>query len=125
MHFALVIGTVVASEKVPSFRGHRMLLLEPVDSHRKPSGRPLVAIDLVSAAPGQHVFYVRGREAANALPDADNPADAAIVGIVDEVREQEFGDLTPALPPRGDAPQTQYEAKPATPRATVRRARRS
>jgi len=32
------------------------------------------------------VFYVRGREAANALPDADNPADAAIVGIVDQVR---------------------------------------
>jgi microcompartment protein CcmK/EutM len=44
-----------------------------------------VAIDLVSAAPGQRVFYVRGREAANALPDPDNPADAAIVGIVDEV----------------------------------------
>jgi microcompartment protein CcmK/EutM len=32
------------------------------------------------------VFYVKGREAANALPDPDNPADAAIVGIVDHVR---------------------------------------
>ncbi len=39
-----------------------------------------------SAACGQRVFYVRGREAANALPNPDNPADAAIVGIVDEVR---------------------------------------
>ena len=46
-----------------------------------------MAIDLVSAAPGQRVFYVRGREAANALPDHDNPADAAIVGIVDQVRD--------------------------------------
>jgi ethanolamine utilization protein EutN len=85
--FARVIGTVVCTEKVPSFVGHRMLLLEATDSAGVGAGKRLVAIDLVSAAPGQRVFYVRGREAANALPDADNPADAAIVGIVDEVRE--------------------------------------
>jgi microcompartment protein CcmK/EutM len=50
-------------------------------------GKRLVAIDLMSAAPGQRVFYVRGREAGNALPDRDNPADATIVGLVDSVRE--------------------------------------
>lgn len=89
MHFARVVGTVVCTEKVRSFKGHRLLLVEPTDAHGKATtpGKRLVAIDLVSAAPGQHVFYVRGREAANALPDADNPADAAIVGIVDDVRE--------------------------------------
>jgi microcompartment protein CcmK/EutM len=86
MHFARVIGTVVCTERVPSWRGQRMLLLEPTDAAGKASGRSLVAIDLVSAAPGQRVFYVRGREAANALPDAENPADAAIVGIVDHAR---------------------------------------
>ena len=64
------------------------LNLQPTDAAGTPQGRPLVAVDLVSAAPGQPVFYVRGREAANALPDPDNPADAAIVGIVDAVREQ-------------------------------------
>jgi microcompartment protein CcmK/EutM len=86
MHFARVIGTVVCTERVPSWRGHRMLMLQPTDSGGAPvATRPLVAIDLVSAAPGQRVFYVRGREAANALPDPDNPADAAIVGIVDDV----------------------------------------
>jgi microcompartment protein CcmK/EutM len=87
MHFARVIGTVVCTEKVPVWRGHRLLLLEPTDSAGRSTGRPLVAVDLVSAAPGQQVFYVRGREAATALPDPDNPADAAIVGIVDSVRE--------------------------------------
>jgi len=86
MHFARVIGTVVCTERVPSWRGQRMLLLEPTDAAGKAAGRSLVAIDLVSAAPGQRVFYVRGREAANALPDAENPADAAIVGIVDHAR---------------------------------------
>jgi microcompartment protein CcmK/EutM len=88
MHFARVIGTVVCTEKVPSWRGHRLLLLEPTDAGGKATGaRPLVAVDLVSAAPDQRVFYVRGREAATALPDPDNPADAAIVGLVDVVRE--------------------------------------
>ena len=87
MHFARVVGTVVCTEKVRSFRAHRLLLIEPTDAAGAPRGRPVVAVDLVSAAPGQQVFYVRGREAANALPDRDNPADAAIVGIVDAVRE--------------------------------------
>jgi microcompartment protein CcmK/EutM len=88
MNFARVIGTVVATEKVRSWRGSRLLLLSPCDSAGQPTGaRPLAAVDLVSAAPGQFVFYVRGREAAVALENPENPADAAIVGIVDAVRE--------------------------------------
>lgn len=87
MNFARVIGTVVATEKVPVWKGERLLLIEPTDSAGVVQGRPLVAIDRVSAAPGQQVFYVRGREAANALANPDNPADAAILGIVDAVRE--------------------------------------
>ena len=87
MHFARVTGTVVSTAKVPSWRGHRLLVIAPTDPQGTPTGKRLVAIDLVSAAPGQFVFWVRGREAANALPDPDNPADAAIVGIVDDVRE--------------------------------------
>lgn len=86
MHFARVIGSVVCTAKVPEWRGHRLRLIEPTDPAGKSTGRPLVAIDLVSAAEGQSVFYVRGREAANALPNVDQPADAAIIGIIDDVR---------------------------------------
>jgi microcompartment protein CcmK/EutM len=86
--FARVVGTVVCSTRVPAWTGQRTLLLQPTDPEGHDQGRWLVAIDLVSAAQGQRVFYVRGREAANALADPDNPADAAIVGIVDEVRAQ-------------------------------------
>jgi microcompartment protein CcmK/EutM len=86
MLFARVIGSVVATEKVPSWRGQRLLLLETTDpAGTVTSGRPFVAVDLVSAAPGQRVFVVRGREAAVALANPDNPADAAIVGLVDAV----------------------------------------
>jgi microcompartment protein CcmK/EutM len=87
VHFARVIGTVVCSTRVSSWRGHRTLLLQPTDAAGQDEGRWVVAIDLVSAAQGQRVFFVRAREAASALPDPDNPADAAIVGIVDDVRE--------------------------------------
>ena len=86
MHFARVVGTVVCSSRVPAWTGQRTLLLQPTDPQGLEQGRWLVAVDLVSAAQGQRVFYVRGREAANALANPDNPADAAIVGIVDEVR---------------------------------------
>ena len=65
---------------------HRLLLLQTTDPAGVPtSARPFVAVDLVSAAPGQRVFVVRGREAAVALPGPENPADAAIVGLVDAV----------------------------------------
>ncbi len=87
MHFARVVGTVVCSVRVPSWRGHRTLLVQPTDPAGKDQGGRIVAVDLVSAAPGQRVFYVRAREAASALPNPDNPADAAIVGLVDEARE--------------------------------------
>ena len=88
MHFGRVVGTVVCTERVPSLRHHRLLMVQPTEPGGVDQGRTLVAVDLVSAAPGQAVFYVRGREAANALPDADNPTDAAIVGLVDAVREE-------------------------------------
>ena len=86
MLFARVIGTVVCTEKVPSWRGQRLLLCETTDPAGKTSpGRPFCAVDLVSSAPGQRVFVVRGREAAVALANAENPADAAIVGLIDHV----------------------------------------
>ena len=85
MHLAKVIGTVVATEKTPNLKGLRLLLIQPYTDKGEKSGRPLVAVDTVSAAPGQMIFFVRGREAANALEEKFNPVDAAIVGIVDKV----------------------------------------
>jgi ethanolamine utilization protein EutN len=86
MHFGRVIGTVVATVKTPGLAGHRLLVVQPTDSRAVPTDEPaFVAVDLVSAAPGQWVFFVRAREAANALPDKFNPVDATIMGIVDVV----------------------------------------
>ena len=86
MHLARVIGAVWATQKVESLTGQRLLIVQPLSHDGDPKGQPLVAVDTVSAAPGQVVYFVKLREAAKALEDTFNPADAAILGIVDEVR---------------------------------------
>ena len=85
MEYGEVIGTVVATRKVPAWKGQRLLFVQPIDSRGKAIGKKLVALDVTSAAAGQRVFFVRGREAAHALADTFNPADAAIVAQVDRL----------------------------------------
>ncbi|MCX5801201.1 MAG: EutN/CcmL family microcompartment protein [Candidatus Eisenbacteria bacterium] len=89
MHLARVIGTVVSTAKVTSLKGYRLLVVQPLDEKGVVTGPPVVAVDTVSAAPGQLVFFVRGREAASALADKFNPVDATIVVIPDEVTDEQ------------------------------------
>ena len=83
MQIARVIGDVVATVKAPALDGHKLLILQPVTPDREASGRTLVAIDAVGAGVGEHVFFVRGKEASFPFLPADTPADACIIGIVD------------------------------------------
>lgn len=85
MRIGTIIGTVVATEKVESLRGKRLLIVQPVDEKGLLYGKPLVAIDTVSAAPGQKVYFVEKREAAKAFPGPEIPSDVTILGIVDEI----------------------------------------
>jgi microcompartment protein CcmK/EutM len=83
VQLALVIGEVVATMKDPNLTGATMLVLQPVGADGQPAGRTLVALDSIGAGVGEHVFFVRGREAAFPFYPAEPPTDAAIVGIVD------------------------------------------
>lgn len=83
MILARVVGTVVASHKDPGLHAVKLLLIQPVRTDGSASGKPLVAVDSVGAGTGEHVFYVRGREAALPFLPDEVPTDAAIVGIVD------------------------------------------
>ncbi len=85
MHIGKVIGTVVATRKVEQLVGEKFLIIQPLDPNLKPSGKPLVAVDTVRVGEGDIVYFVRGREAAHALGEKFNPADAAIMGIVERV----------------------------------------
>ena len=88
MQLATVIGRVVATWKDPSLAGSRLLVIQPMTHDRLPSGKPIVAVDTVSAGDGETIYWVGSREAPNALPDKHGPIDAAIVGIADSVDAQ-------------------------------------
>ena len=83
MQIARVIGDVVASIKDVNLSAQKLLVLQPVTPDRKPAGRTLVALDAVGAGVGEHVFFVRGREASFPFYPAEPPTDACVVGIVD------------------------------------------
>ena len=85
MNLAKVIGTVVATVKSEGLTGQRLLLIQPLDHHQQPRGRPIVAVDAVQAGPGDLVHTASSREAALALDPWFVPVDSAIVGIVDQV----------------------------------------
>ena len=83
MQLARVIGEVVATIKDTNLSGGTLLVLQPLAASGDAAGRTLVALDSVGAGVGEHVFFVRGREAAFPFYPAEPPTDAAIVGIVD------------------------------------------
>jgi ethanolamine utilization protein EutN len=83
VQLARVIGEVVSTVKDVNLAGITMLVLQPIAASGEPSGRTLVALDSIGAGVGEHVFFVRGREAAFPFYPAEPPSDAAVVGIVD------------------------------------------
>ena len=86
MQLARVTGTVVASTKVPGLEGIKLLIIQPLDRQQRPEGPAVVAADAVHmAGPGELVYFVASREAAQALEETFVPVDHAIVGIVDAV----------------------------------------
>ncbi|MGH8915143.1 MAG: EutN/CcmL family microcompartment protein [Acidimicrobiia bacterium] len=90
MQLGRVLGRVVATEKVAGLDGVRFLIVQPLDKTRSPGGETLVAADAVfMAGPGELVYFVSSREAAEALPERFVPVDHAIVGIVDDVHLEE------------------------------------
>lgn len=86
MQLGRVIGTVVATVKYQGLEGVKFLIVQPLDKRQDPEGRPVVAADAVHmAGPGELIYFVGSREAAQALPETFVPVDHAIVGIVDAV----------------------------------------
>ena len=85
MKLAIVKGKVVCTIKDPQLEGVKLRIIQPVDSDGKPPGAPIVAADSVSAGDEQLVWWVAAREATYCLPEKKIPADAAIVGIVDQM----------------------------------------
>lgn len=84
MQIGRVIGDVVATRKDPAYAGITLLVVQPLGADHTPQGRPVVAVDSVGAGVGEHVFFVRGKEASFPFHPTEVAADAGIVGILDD-----------------------------------------
>jgi microcompartment protein CcmK/EutM len=91
MFLAKVTGSVIATQKVKSMTGHKLLLVEPLRVEPQTrdrlvgTGRSFVVVDTVGAGQGEMVLIVQG-SSARLTPETEKlPVDATIVGIVDSV----------------------------------------
>src|SRR4051812_33412632 len=89
MFLARVNGVVVATQKVASMTGRKLLTVEPlrVDPETRgrlvSTGRTFVVVDTVGAGQGEMVLVVQG-SSARLTPETEKlPVDATIIGIVD------------------------------------------
>jgi microcompartment protein CcmK/EutM len=85
MQLARVIGNVVVTRKDDALHGIKLMVLQPLAPDGSAVGRTLVAVDAAGAGVGETVFFVRGKEASLPFHPTEVPADAGIVGIVDQV----------------------------------------
>jgi len=91
MFLAKVTGSLVATQKVESMVGHKLLVVEPyrVDPTNRqglvPTGRTFVAVDTLGAGEGEYVLITQG-SSARLTPETKNlPIDTVVVGLVDSV----------------------------------------
>lgn len=92
MFVAKVTGSIVATQKVGSMVGHKLLIVEPyrIDpADRKrliTTGRTFVAVDTMGCGEGEYVLIVQGSSARLTPETKTLPVDAVIIGIVDTVQ---------------------------------------
>src|SRR5579864_7522991 len=91
MFLARVTGSVVATQKVASMTGHKLLTVEPyrIDEQSRdrlvPTGRTFVAVDTLGAGLNELVLICQG-SSARLTPETEKlPVDAVVVGLVDSI----------------------------------------
>jgi len=92
MFLAKITGNLTATQKVPSMRGQKLFIVEPLrvdeqaQNELKSTGRTFIAVDTVGAGEGEVVLIVQGSSARFTDETKVLPIDCAIIGIVDNVQ---------------------------------------
>lgn len=92
MFIGKVSGSVVATQKVKSVVGKKLLLVDVVNAKAGATnelvstGRSAVVIDTVGAGEGDLVLVTQGSSARLTDMTGDVPTDAVIVGIIDAIQ---------------------------------------
>ncbi len=86
MYIGKVVGTVVATIKIPHLKGRRLLLVDRLDLDAAETGAYDIAVDVAQAGPGDTVLVLDEGNGARQILGLDPGAvRAVIVGVVDEV----------------------------------------
>ena len=91
MFVAKVTGSVVATQKVDSMVGQKLLVVEPFRLEPKErselvtTGRTFIAVDTLGAGVGDMVLISQGSSARFTPETKKLPIDCVIIGIVDTV----------------------------------------
>lgn len=91
MFVARVTGSIVATEKVETMRGHKLLVVEPYRLDQKSrdklttTGRTFIAVDMLGAGVDDFVLIVQGSSARFTPETQKLPIDCVVIGIVDSV----------------------------------------
>ncbi|HWR37403.1 MAG TPA: EutN/CcmL family microcompartment protein [Clostridia bacterium] len=91
MRIGIVRGHVVLNISVPSLRGVRLAIVEPVTAENLAArnglggGKAIIVADQLGAAEGQIVAFTEGREAANPYWPDRVPVDAYCTLIVQSI----------------------------------------
>ncbi len=81
-----VTGHVWATRKDESLEGLKLMVVRELKPDYKPTDRMLVAADIIGAGVGERVLVVSGSTARKAFGVREPSVDAAIVGIIDTVK---------------------------------------
>lgn len=85
MKIGKVVGRAVMCHVNPDLKGHKFLIIKPVDYKLRPKGETYISIDSVGAGFGEFVFIITSAESGIPFKPAKTPADHCIVGIIDEL----------------------------------------
>jgi microcompartment protein CcmK/EutM len=86
MYLARVIGDVVSTHRHDFLGQKKLLLVRRLDLDDREEGAEVIALDVIGVGVGEKVLVVQEGNAARALfKDAKIPAQAVVVGVVDEV----------------------------------------
>jgi microcompartment protein CcmK/EutM len=81
-----VTGTIVSTQKNPTLKEYKLLIVQPIDLNGQPIGRDMLAIDRVDAGIGDTVLTLQeGASAQQILGRKDVPVHTIVVAVVDGI----------------------------------------
>ena len=96
MKLCKVTGNVVATVKHPAYRGHKLMIVQPIDERGGDAGASFLAVDLAQAGPGDTVLVMQEGNGVRQILAHENhggklPIRSVIIGIVDDIDVPEAG----------------------------------